>query len=75
MSTWKPPRGDRQRVYYVLPAERLESLLGSEFAPLGPLADPEPLPAPDPSPAAGPSYGPRERPDAPRGFFLDRYVY
>jgi hypothetical protein len=81
MSAWKPPRGDRQPVYYLLPAARLEALLGSQGAPLGPLADPEPelLTAPEPAPASGDSYGPRPRPrqtqDAPRGFFLDRYVY
>jgi hypothetical protein len=79
MSAWKPPRGDRQQVYYLLPAERLAALLGSHAAPLGPLAEPEPLAPPEPAPARGPSYGPREHPSqapgAPRGYFLDRYVY
>ncbi len=82
MSAWQPPRGDRQPVYYLLPADRLAAFLGSEFAALGPLAEPQPEPplaAPEPAPASGPSYGPRQRASepqgAPRGFFLDRYVY
>jgi len=79
MSAWKPPQGDRERVYYVVPAERVLALLAGHQAPLGPLAEPEPVAAPEPAPASGPSYGPRERASqtqpAPRGFFLDRFVY
>lgn len=83
MANRNTAREGRQPVYYLLPAEGVQALLGSQGCPLGPLAEPEPepaiIPAPEPTPSLGPSYGPRQAASepqaAPRGFFLDRYVY
>lgn len=83
MASRRTAREGRQPVYYLVPAEGVKALLGGRACPLGPLAEPEPeppiIPAPEPAPALGPSYGPHqtagEPQAAPRGFFLDRYVY
>lgn len=65
----------RPAVFLLVAGQALRSLARQEStAPLGPLAEPEPMITSEK--AAAPTYGPRAAARRPgtRGFFLDRYA-